>query len=1136
MNKTAIASLIIIPIALIMSIFYFGSELVNGKIVEVESISFTQTETIILDPEDVFDLECTIAPEDAYDKNISFSSSDDAVVSVDTIGHIEALSYGTAIITVTTNDGGFTSTVNVIVSERLVTGVDLLKDAIILLVLDEETLEFTVSPTGAVNKAVIWTSSDETVATVNANGKVAAVGTGEAVITLTTSTDTNTGIEYTDSITVTVEKDIESLSFTEDLIQSLTNDINLSELLNILPLDITDDFALVTYTVSSDSATVTEGILHFSEKATVTVTVASVSNPTLTDTINVQYSDGYPFGIIVDHSSLYIDIYSLNPTGTIVATINPATGIVAPKDVIIWSSTNEAVATVDQAGVVTGPSIGTAIIIATTADGAYTAETTVTVGTSYVGVESVVLDIDSLELEVNSIEKITATVSGLNSETSTFIGVIWSVTGATGNFKLYENNDGIKGAEILYPELVNYRGAVLFIESLDSGEVVVTATSEDDTTVKNDSATVTTSILPESLAFTDDAIIGFNDTVILTWDISATDGNIFPTSNTNVAFTITSGSSIASVSNIGVLSFSEVGTVTVEVKSVANDTLVDTITVTYANYQLEETSKDIESGSNYTIIAEGLPGDTYDFTSGYTLSVPTGATYTASDIVDVMIVDGKLQITGTNHGTVIITISASNGVFLDDKRTFTINVNEGPASIFWPLTTSTLDNYYVGTNGVVPLTYTLSGLNEADIFDDSVNFVFTSILNPLLTSDEIATITNGEIIFLQEVDAILTITSTNNPSVSISFTYTVNDGYNVDTEQEIIDALNMGNQNINLIGDVFITGVNRDVFKATKAFSFFGNDYRIDATGVDIKTDDSNAQGVFALTLVGMTSQDIVNFQDLIVIANTGYELGYRDMGTVDPSDDMYDGSRSLDAVQVTVVDGTRLGTLTVTDSDFSGGWVNVYIRNIDVAIFDNVDLTNAYCDSLYAEGNALIRIIDSTLGHAGYSAIDMATAESLIENPDGILDSGDEIVQTLSIEGTTTLTNWIPAAAEDSVFMRGEADYTLIYSMISGYITSANPQVVDISTGMPMIGLSITIFSQNTHTPVTTGIVDHEESHNFSRVETDLSNNYNTSIIPVYHIVEAMLGTTNSIALGFDPLSPTFIFSETPIEPFYVK
>jgi uncharacterized protein YjdB len=1127
MNKTAIASLIFIPIVLIMGIFYFGSELVSGKVINVETIAFTQTETLILDPGDVRDLECSVTPEDAKDKTVSFTSSDDAVVSVDTAGHIEALSYGTAIITVTTTDGGLSSSVTVIVSERLVTGVQALKESLTLKIGENELLEYTLSPLGSLNKTVTWTSSDETVASIDANGKVVAVSKGTATITLTTSTDTNTGIAYTDTITVNVLKDVESIVFVKESIVSISNDINLEANNGVVlsPSDVSTELSEYTYNVDKDIATITDGVLTFTEAGTVIVTVTSSSNDTLTDTITVQYTAGYPTGVTLDKTSLYIDAYSDVKTGTITASITPITGIVAPKDVITWTSSNESVATVDSTGVVTGVAVGTTTITATTADGKYMESTSVTVGTSYVAVQEVYVDIEDEDFDLGYIRSVIASVEGVGLETPSFTGVIWTINEDANSFKFYEGNNGVKGAEIAVADLDQYRGTIIYVESVDGGRISLTASTEDASSTASDTGTITTTILPDTLSFNTTDIVGFDKEVQLEYSISSTLGTIYPFSNSDVTMTITDGADIAFIDAFGKVTFSTCGTITVLIESDFVTGLNNSITVTYAKYEISTPAENIESGASYTLISEGKIGDTFDFGGNYSLSVPEGSAYTATDIVTTSVIDGNLTLTGINHGTVIVTVDAANGVFLNDDRTFTINVNEGPASIYWPLQSNTLDIFHVGTHGTVPLVYTLAGLAEDDIFDDSVELVFTSMTNPLLTSDEIATIANGEITFLQATDATLTITSTNNPSVSATFMFTVNEGYNVDTEQEINDALTIGDQSINLVGNVFVAGENRDVFMATKAFSFLGNDYTIDASGVAIKEDNSNAQGVFALTLEGMTSEDVVNFQDLTVIANTGYELGYRDMGTADKADDMYDGSRSLDTVQVTVTDGSRLGTLTVTDSDFSGGWVNVYIRKVDNAIFTNVDLTNAYCDSLYAEGNASIRLIDSTLGQAGYSAIDMATAVSLIANPDGILGNDDDIVQTLSVEGTTTLTNWIPASAEDSVFMRGEADYTMIYSMISGYITGVTPDVVDTSTGSPMIGLSITIFSK--HPSDTGGVIDYEMCHNFSTVSTELSDNYNESVIPVYNIVAGSWGVESAISLGFEPNSPTYIYSE---------
>lgn len=61
-------------------------------------------------------LKATVAPADATDKGISWSSSAPDIVSVDTKGNVKALKAGTATITATTNDGGFTATCKITVS------------------------------------------------------------------------------------------------------------------------------------------------------------------------------------------------------------------------------------------------------------------------------------------------------------------------------------------------------------------------------------------------------------------------------------------------------------------------------------------------------------------------------------------------------------------------------------------------------------------------------------------------------------------------------------------------------------------------------------------------------------------------------------------------------------------------------------------------------------------------------------------------------------------------------------------------------------------------------------------------------------------------------------------------------------
>lgn len=78
-------------------------------------------------------------------------------------------------------------------------------------------------------------------------------------------------------------------------------------------------------------------------------------------------------GITLNETSKELDIID---KFQLIATIEPAN---ATNTKIIWSSSNEEVATVNQKGLVTAKSIGEAVITATTEEGNFTASTTITV-------------------------------------------------------------------------------------------------------------------------------------------------------------------------------------------------------------------------------------------------------------------------------------------------------------------------------------------------------------------------------------------------------------------------------------------------------------------------------------------------------------------------------------------------------------------------------------------------------------------------------------------------------------------------------------------------------------------------------------------------------------------------------------
>ena len=131
-------------------------------------------------------LVATIEPEDACNKKIIWSSGDDTIATVDENGKVTAIAEGEAIITATTEDGGFTAQCTVTVAVIYVTNVSTdrtsvnpAKDWVV-------SLKAIITPEDATNKNVTWFSDDTSIATVDENGNVTAIAEGVVNITVTT--------------------------------------------------------------------------------------------------------------------------------------------------------------------------------------------------------------------------------------------------------------------------------------------------------------------------------------------------------------------------------------------------------------------------------------------------------------------------------------------------------------------------------------------------------------------------------------------------------------------------------------------------------------------------------------------------------------------------------------------------------------------------------------------------------------------------------------------------------------------------------------------------------------------------------------------------------------------------------------
>ncbi len=132
-------------------------------------------------PGDEFTLTATVSPDDVTDPTVTWTSSDEAVATVDATGKVTAVAPGEA--TVTAACGEAKATCAVTVKPVLAESVTLDRTEISATEGTTVQLTATVTPDNVTDKTVTWTSSDESVATVDATGLVSVLKPGEATIT-----------------------------------------------------------------------------------------------------------------------------------------------------------------------------------------------------------------------------------------------------------------------------------------------------------------------------------------------------------------------------------------------------------------------------------------------------------------------------------------------------------------------------------------------------------------------------------------------------------------------------------------------------------------------------------------------------------------------------------------------------------------------------------------------------------------------------------------------------------------------------------------------------------------------------------------------------------------------------------------
>lgn len=156
-------------------------------ILHVSSISLDKT-TLSLKVGETDRLQATISPDNADNKKVNWSSSNEQLATVDVEGNIQALKAGEVWITATSDDNSEIKASCKVTIMQPVTEISLSQTNIELTNIGEsEQLEATVMPEDASDKSITWKSNNEQVCIVSSTGMVTAIGAGTTVVTATTN-------------------------------------------------------------------------------------------------------------------------------------------------------------------------------------------------------------------------------------------------------------------------------------------------------------------------------------------------------------------------------------------------------------------------------------------------------------------------------------------------------------------------------------------------------------------------------------------------------------------------------------------------------------------------------------------------------------------------------------------------------------------------------------------------------------------------------------------------------------------------------------------------------------------------------------------------------------------------------------
>ena len=518
-------------------------------ITSATSVTITEGSSIDLEKNNSTTLHATALPNDTTDE-IVWSSSDPTKVSVSDTGEITALKAGPTTITATAGSKSATITVNVIVHA---TGLTITDSEITLNKDTYKTLTTVLEPLDTTD-TVAWSSDTPSVATVDQNGKVTAVGTGNAIITGTIN-----GISKTVNVHVILAATSVSIDETSPLVLKVGDTKTLTA--SIEPEGSTDSIswsssAIGVATINNSGVIEAVG----TGETTITAIVGSVQ-----DTITVRVILPATSVTITEGESVNVN---KNTTTQLHATVAPN----GSTDTLTWTSSDTTIATIDSDGTVHAKKAGSTTITARAGEKTDTITVNVKVPTSSI----TITDGDTIEMVKDQVRTLGKTINPSDSTDE----ITWS-------------------SDTPAVVTVDANGK---ITAVGTGDAIVTITAGG----KSDSINIHV-VLPAT-----SVTIGGSDNITVhrgsTQQLSAT---VQPTGTTDTLTWVSNNPSVASVDANGKVTASAIGTATITARAGSKtDTVVVNVDAPITAFTSDETNISIVKGKTKTLTYTITPEDT----------------------------------------------------------------------------------------------------------------------------------------------------------------------------------------------------------------------------------------------------------------------------------------------------------------------------------------------------------------------------------------------------------------------------------------------------------------------------------------------------------------------------------------------